>query len=127
MKWLVLLCAVVGITGLGLGELQPVPLLSVRQHLALPGSGTDEAEPHLFVLPLAQGAVVIRSLSRSEWASFQVRAEAWEWIEYEILAAAVVQPATTAAEVAALPVDLLLVLRRAINEASGFAAFSEAG
>ena len=127
MKWLALLCAVVGIIGLGLGEPQPVPLLPVRQHLALPGSGTDESEPRLFILPLAQGAVVIRSLSRSEWASFQVRAEAWEWIECEMLAAAIVQPAVTASDAAALPDDLSRVLRRAINEASGFAVFPEAG
>jgi hypothetical protein len=127
MKWVALLCAVLGIIGLGIAERQPVSLLPVAEHLGPSASAADESEPRLFVLPLAQGAIVIRSFSRSEWASFQVRAEAWEWIEYEMLAAAIVQPAVTASDAAALPDDLSRTLRRAINEASGFAVFSQAG
>jgi hypothetical protein len=127
MKWVAFLCAVLGIIGLGLGERQPLSLLPVAEHLGLSRSEADESEPHFFVLPLVQGAIVIRALSRSEWASFQVRAEAWEWIEHEMLAAAIVQPAVTASDAAALPDDLLKVLRRAINEASGFAVFHGSG
>jgi hypothetical protein len=66
---------------------------------------------------------VLRAMPRSEWGSFQVRAVSWDVIEREMLAAAVVQPAITPADAAGIAPDLSALLKRAINEASGFEVF----
>ncbi len=123
MKWIVLACVVVGLVGLGLVRGDAPALVPVAAPWE--ASGLDSSGVRQVVLLWSDGAVVVRALSRSEWASFQVRAEAWEWIECQMVAAAVVAPPMTANDAAALPETLARSLRRAINEASGFAVFPE--
>jgi hypothetical protein len=85
-----------------------------------------EARQFVLVLPGDAGAVVLRALSRSEWAGYQVRAMAWDAIEREMLATCLVSPAITSSDAAAIPEALALLLKRAVNEASGFAVFPDA-
>jgi hypothetical protein len=132
MKWILLGCVVGGIVGLALGIPMETrtPLVPVADVGALvsAASGTPaEPEARLFVLllPRDAGAVVVRAMPRSEWGSFQVRAVSWEAIECEMLAAAVVQPAITPADAAGIAPDLSALLKRAINEASGFEVFPD--
>jgi hypothetical protein len=132
MKWLLLGCVVGGIVGLALGIPMEtgtllVPVADVGT-LTSAGSGTStEPDARLFVLLLPHdgGAVVLRAMPRSEWASFQVQAVGWEVIEREMLAATVVQPAMTPAEAAEIPLALSALLQRAVNEASGFEVFPD--
>lgn len=123
MKWLVLLCAAVGILGLALAGPMQAPPIPVAAGLG--ASRTASPDVRMLVVPTAGGAVVVRSLSETEWASYQVRAESWQWIEAQMLAAAIVLPPITAAEASALPSDLAQALRAAVNEASGFAVFAD--
>jgi len=123
MKWIILLCVVAGIAGLGLIGREATPLLPVISRLG--SSEVETPDVEMFVVPLRDGAVVVRSLSQSEWASYQVRAEAWSWIEAQMVAAAMVLPPVTASEAAALPKELSHAIRRAINAASGFEVFTE--
>ena len=102
-----------------------VPVADVRT-LTSAASGTPaEPDARLFVLllPRDAGAVVLRAMPRSEWGSFQVRAVSWDVIEREMLAVTVVQPAITPADAAGIAPDLSALLKRAINEASGFEVF----
>jgi len=130
MKWIVLGCVVGGIVGLALGipmetRTPLVPVADVGT-LTSAASGTPaEPDARLFVvlLPRDAGAVVLRAMPRSEWGSFQVRAVSWDVIEREMLAATVVQPAITPADAAEMAPDLSALLKRAINEASGFEVF----
>jgi len=132
MKWIVLGCVVGGIVGLALGipmetQTHLVPVADVGT-LTSAASGTPaEPDARLFVLllPRDAGAVVLRAMPRLEWGSFQVRAVSWEVIEREMLAATVVQPAITPADAAGIAPDLSALLKRAINEASGFEVFPD--
>jgi hypothetical protein len=54
-----------------------------------------------------------------------VQAVGWEVIEREMLAATVVEPAMTPADVAEIPLALSALLQRAVNEASGFEVFPD--
>lgn len=121
MKWVVLACVVAGLVGMGLAEGDAPALIPVAAPWE--ASEPDSSGGREYVLLWPDGAVIVRALSQSEWASFQVRAEAWEWIEFQMIAAAVVAPPMTASDAAALPETLARSLRRAINEASGFAVF----
>lgn len=123
MKWMVLACVVAGLVGVGLvgGDVPALVPIAAPWEVSEPESSSARE----YVLLWSDGAVVVRALSRSEWASFQVRAEAWEWIECQMIAAAVISPPMTANDAAALPETLARSLRRAISEASGFAVFPE--
>ncbi len=123
MKWIVLACVLTGIAVLGIGTPPPSRLLSVGWlERVAPAS---EAPRYVVLLP--GGAAVVRALAHAEWASYQVRAESWQHVEAEMLAAAVVEPPLTAAEAGSLPKAVARALRQAVNAASGFAAFSEPG
>jgi hypothetical protein len=123
MKWLVFLCAAVGILGFAWAGSIQAPPIPVTAELGASRGGSPDVR--MLVVPTAGGAVVVRALSEAEWASYQVRAESWQWIEAQMLAAAVVLPPITAAEASALPPDLARALRAAVNEASGFAVFAD--
>lgn len=124
MKWIVLACVLGGIAALGLGTAPPpARLLPV----GWPERAAPAAEAARYVVLLPGGAAVVRALSQTEWASYQVRAASWQHIEAEMLAAAVVEPPLTAADAAALPAGVARALRQAVNAASGFAAFPEPG
>lgn len=74
-------------------------------------------------LPESGLYVELRGLSESEYNSFMVQGVGIELIERQMLAAAFVQPAMTAADVGALAPGLGRFLKRAINALSGFAVF----
>lgn len=120
MKWIVLAGTVAGLIGLGLCRGASDDLVPVISGWGVESSTGSE---RMVVLLVPDGAIVVRALTRSEWASFQVRAEAWEWIECQMMAAAVVAPALSPSEAAALPKTLSDSVRRAIDAASGFAVF----
>lgn len=127
----VALIALLGMTGAVLatqpvGEVVLFRLASVKDlagypHLVVSG----DAEVRLFVilLPETDLALVLRPISEWEYGSFQVRAVGYQIIEWEMLAAAVVLPVLEPKDVAALPPDLVLFLKRAVNEISGFTVF----
>lgn len=99
------------------------PLASLE---TLVGEGVGEAV--LYVLVLEDGlALVLRPLSREEYAAFQVRAVGYELIEREMLAACVVIPKLEAGDVGAIPPSVLSATKRAINGISGFEVFPELG
>lgn len=77
-------------------------------------------------LPESGLYVELRGLSESEYNSFMVQGIGIELIERQMLAAAFVQPAMTAADVGALAPGLGRFLKRAINALSGFAVFDAA-
>jgi hypothetical protein len=132
MKWILFGCVVGGIVGLALGipmetQTHLVPMADVGGLASAALRSPAEPDARLFVLslPRGAGAVVLRAMPRSEWGSFQVRAVSWEVIECEMLAATVVQPAITPADAAGIAPDLSALLKRAINEASGFEVFPD--
>ncbi|MCX6099623.1 MAG: hypothetical protein NTX69_06380 [Candidatus Bipolaricaulota bacterium] len=132
MKWILFGCVVGGIVGLALGipletQTHLVPLADVGGLASAALRSPAEPDARLFVLslPRGAGAVVLRAMPRSEWGSFQVRAVSWDVIECEMLAATVVQPAITPADAAGIAPDLSALLKRAINEASGFEVFPD--
>lgn len=127
----VALIAVLGMTGAALaaqpvGETALFRLASVKDlagypRLVVPG----ETDVRLFVilLPETDLALVLRPISEWEYGSFQVRAVGYQIIEWEMLAAAVVLPVLEPGDLAALPPELILFLKRAVNGISGFTVF----
>jgi hypothetical protein len=132
MKWVLFGCVVGGIVGLALGipmetQTHLVPVADVGGLTSAASRTPAEPDARLFVLflPRGAGAVVLRAMPRSEWGAFQVRAVSWEVIEREMLAATVVQPAITPADAAGIAPNLSALLKRAVNEASGFEVFPD--
>ena len=68
--------------------------------------------------------MIMRPLTESEYASFQVQAIGYQIIEQEMLAAAIVMPVATPADVAAFSSDLVTFLQQQVNEISGFDVFN---
>ena len=85
-----------------------------------------QAEQQLFavLLPGTERALIMRPITESEYGSYQVQAIGYQVIEQEMLAAAIVMPIITPADVAALSPDLVTFLQQRVNEISGFDVFS---
>ncbi|MCD6495243.1 hypothetical protein J7K60_04230 [Candidatus Bipolaricaulota bacterium] len=85
-----------------------------------------QAEHQLFAVLLSGTdlVVIMRPLTESEYASFQVQAIGYQIIEQEMLAAAIVMPVATPADVAAFSSDLVTFLQQQVNEISGFDVFN---
>jgi hypothetical protein len=77
-------------------------------------------------LPASELVVILRPLPREEHNSYQVRAVSYDVIEREMLAAAVVLPVLEIGDIAALPASLIVFLRGAVNDLSGYQVFSPA-
>jgi len=89
-----------------------------------PGVGDEAVVPQYAVrLPNSDWVVVVRPLSQSEVASYQIQAIAPQLIEWQLLAAAIVSPPTDELDVASLPADLVRYLEGKINDLSGFEVF----
>jgi len=76
------------------------------------------------VLPGSDMAVVLRPISEKEYTSYQTRAIAYQIIEWDMLAAAFVEPRIEEGDVAGLSAELVSFLKRRVNAISGFAVFS---
>lgn len=74
-------------------------------------------------LPQVDLFIVLRPLTESEYASFQVKAVGYEIIEREMLAAAFVLPKIAEPEVASFPPELVSFLQERVNRISGFGVF----
>lgn len=74
-------------------------------------------------LPASELVVILRPLSREEHNSYQVRAVSYDVIEREMLAAAVVLPVLEIGDIVALPASLIVFLRGAVNDLSGYQVF----
>lgn len=88
-----------------------------------------ESEPragrlYAIALPGGELAVILRAISEEEYGSYQVQAIAPEMIDLQMLAAALVLPEATEADVAGFPDQLRTFLHRRVNEVSGFAVFA---
>jgi hypothetical protein len=77
-------------------------------------------------LPASPLVVILRPLPREEYNSYQVRAVSYDMIEREMLAAAVVLPVLELGDIAALPASLIVFLRGAVNDLSGYQVFPPA-
>jgi len=76
------------------------------------------------LLPETERVLIMRPITESEYGSFQVQAIGYQIIEQEMLAAAIVMPVVTPADVATLASDLVTFLQQQVNEISGFDVFS---
>lgn len=88
-----------------------------------PAGEPSEGRLYAIRLPQTDLFVVLRPLTESEYASFQVKAVGYEIIEQEMLAAAFVLPEVGEEEVGGLPAELVTFLQQKINEISGFEVF----
>lgn len=85
----------------------------------------EPLEGRLYAVRLPQTGffVVLRSLTESEYASFQVRGVGYEIIEREMLAAAFVLPEVGEEKIGGFSPELVTFLQQKINEISGFEVF----
>jgi len=131
----VVLIAILGMTGAALatqpaGEVSLFRLASVKDLAGYPHlvvSGDAEVQLFVILLPKTDLAVVLRPISEWEYGSFQVRAVGYQVIEWEMLAAAIVLPVLEPEDLASLPPEVVLLLKRAVNEISGFTVFDMPG
>jgi len=84
------------------------------------------AEELLYVttIPDSDLVVVPRPITQEEYGSFQVQAIGHQIIERQMLAAAIVLPLVTDADVAGFAPELILLLERQVNAISEFSVFS---
>ena len=75
-------------------------------------------------LPGTKLVVVLRPITAEEYGSYQVQAIGHQIIERQMLAAAIVLPLVTAADIAGFSPDLVLFLEQQVNAISGFSVFS---
>ncbi len=87
------------------------------------------AEQLLYVttIPESDLVVVLRPITESEYGSFQVQAIGHQIIERQMLAAAIVLPLVTEADIAGFAPELILFLEERVNAISGFFVFSVPG
>lgn len=107
------------------GEASSLPIYPVFSLADL--SAEDEgAKENLYVLLLPDDrALILRPLSREEFASFQIQAVGYEQIEREMLAACIVLPKLDAGAISQIPREILSVIKRAVNVISDFDVFPE--
>ncbi len=86
-------------------------------------AGLPEGRLYAVRLPQTDLFIVLRPLTESEYASFQVKAVGYEIIEREMLAAAFVLPKIAEPEVASFPPELVSFLQERVNRISGFGVF----
>lgn len=99
----------------GLGELLAYPA-------AVPSSERSTAF-YAVTPPESDFVVVLRPIEESEYGSFQVQAVGYQIVEQEMLAAAIVLPFVTPADVAGFSQALSDFLKVRVNEISGYAVF----
>jgi len=76
------------------------------------------------IIPGTDLVVILRPLTESEYASFQVQAIGHRIIEQQVLAASIVLPIVTESDIEALSEELVAFLQRQVNAASGFDVFT---
>ena len=84
------------------------------------------AEGLLYVttLPESKLVVILRPITPEEYGSFQVQAVGHQIIERQMLAAAIVFPLVTDADIVGFSPELILFLEQRVNAISGFSVFS---
>ncbi len=87
------------------------------------------AEQLLYVttIPETDFVVVLRPITEEEYGSFQVQAIGYQIIERQMLAAAIVLPLVTEADVAGFSPELVTLLEQRVNAVSGFSVFPVPG
>ena len=125
---LVLAAGIIGAVAAQLLEGTPYQLATVNDLTQYPLPLSPELAPlaerlYTVVLPQTDRAIVLRPLPEPEFGSYQVQAIASEMIDQQMLAATIVLPVVSQADVAAFNPDLLALLQRAVNQISGYAVF----
>ncbi len=88
------------------------------------GEAASQSRFYAVPLPGTPLVVILRPIPREEYFSYQVKAIAYEMIEQEMLAAAIVLPDVDAGHVAQFPDSLLAFLQREVNGLSGYNVFA---
>ena len=91
---------------------------------AIVGSAAEGDGLVAVVLPGGDVAVVLRPIPWEEYGSYQVQAVSVDMIERQMLAAAMVVPAATEADIAGFSPELIALLQRQVNAISGYDVFS---
>ncbi len=110
-------------------ELPLFPVATLTDLLSYPQSvptSTRPAEQLLYVttIPESDLVVVFRPITESEYGAFQVQAIGYQIIERQMLAAAIVLPFVTEADIAGFSPKLVTFLEQQVNAISGFSVFS---
>lgn len=123
-----LLVALAGLsTSIG-GDGETRRVASVDDLRVYPAVGTEEGEDsaarsYAVALPGSPLVVILRSIPREEYFSYQVRAVGYDVIEREMLAAAVILPPLEIGDVSSLPAPLVAFLQSEVNNLSGYDVF----
>jgi len=129
--WIAVLVASLA-AGVCVGEERaPLLLATAQELLDYPdplSAGAAALSERLFAVavPGTDLVVLVRPMTESEFASFQVQAIDAQLIDLEMLAATIVLPVVAPVDVAGFAPDLVALLHRTINGISGFAVFDAA-
>ncbi|MCX6094980.1 MAG: hypothetical protein NTY63_09210 [Candidatus Bipolaricaulota bacterium] len=123
-----LLVALAGLSASIDGDGETRRVACVDDLLVYPAVGTEEGEAsgarsYAVSLPGSPLVVILRSIPREEYFSYQVRAVGYDVIEREMLAAAVILPPLEIADVSSLPASLVVFLQSEVNNLSGYDVF----
>lgn len=110
-------------------ELSLFPIAALTDLLSYPQpvpASERPAEQLLYVTTVSETdlAVVLRPITEEEYGSFQVQAIGYQIIERQMLAAAIVLPLVTEADITGFSPELVTFLEQQVNAISGFSVFS---
>jgi hypothetical protein len=126
---LAVVAGIVGAVAAQLLEGVPYQLASVNDLTQYPLLLSPEMTPmaerlYTLILPDTDRSIVLRPLPETEYGSYQVQAIAAEMIDQQMLAATIVLPVVSEAEIAAFNPGLVALLEQAVNQISGYTVFS---
>lgn len=110
-------------TGLSLYSIASLQDLLQYPHPVPASERSLDQELYVTTLPDSDLVVILRPITESEYGSFQIQAIGYEIIERQMLAAAIVLPLVSEADVAGFAPELVAFLQQQVNIISGFAVF----
>ncbi len=110
-------------------ELPLFPIATLTDLLSYPQPVPMSERPagqllYVTTVPETDLVVVLRPITEEEYGSFQVQAIGYQIIERQMLAAAIVLPLVTEADIAGFSPELVTFLEQQVNAISGFSVFS---